>query len=135
MAPLAAELNCPELNTRFRSGSVDSLRVSGLHFLRPAERWPTDLTDDVYSFDRTRGNLLATSITTLAPKAREYGRDLSLAHKVIAVIMGVTSAALLLACLALVAYDTSTARTSDAGHRHCRPRCCNQQHSRHIVRD
>jgi hypothetical protein len=55
---------------------------------------------------------VATSITTLAPKAREYGRDLSLAHKVIAVIMGVTSAALLLACLALVAYDTSTARTS-----------------------
>jgi signal transduction histidine kinase/CheY-like chemotaxis protein len=55
---------------------------------------------------------LATSITTLAPWAREYGRDLSLARKVIAVIMGVTSTALLLACLALVAYDTTTARTS-----------------------
>jgi two-component system sensor histidine kinase/response regulator len=49
---------------------------------------------------------------TLALHFREWVRDLSLARKVIAVIMGVTSTALLLACLALVAYDSSTARTS-----------------------
>jgi hypothetical protein len=55
---------------------------------------------------------VVTSISTLARWAREYGRDLSLARKVIAVIMGVTSTALLLACVALVAYDTTTARTS-----------------------
>ena len=53
-----------------------------------------------------------TSIAALAPRIRTYGRDLSLARKVIAVIMGVSSTALLLACLALVAYDTTTARTS-----------------------
>jgi two-component system sensor histidine kinase/response regulator len=51
-------------------------------------------------------------MTVLALRLRERVRDLSLARKVIAVIMGVTSAALLLACLALVAYDTSTARTN-----------------------
>ena len=39
-------------------------------------------------------------------------RNLSLARKIIVVIMGVSSAALLLACLALVAYDSTTARTS-----------------------
>src|ERR1700687_2280637 len=51
-------------------------------------------------------------MTSLALRLREWVRDLSLARKVIAVIMGVTSTALLLACLALVAYDGSTARTS-----------------------
>jgi signal transduction histidine kinase/CheY-like chemotaxis protein len=44
-------------------------------------------------------------------RAREWVLNLSLAHKLIAVIMGVSSAALLLACLALVAYDSTTART------------------------
>ena len=51
-------------------------------------------------------------------RAREWVRDLSLARKVIAVIMGVTSAALVLACLALVAFDTTNARaglTRDIG--------------------
>jgi two-component system, sensor histidine kinase and response regulator len=43
---------------------------------------------------------------------RTWVRDLSLARKIIAVIMGVCSTALLLACAALIAYDTSTARTS-----------------------
>jgi two-component system, sensor histidine kinase and response regulator len=55
---------------------------------------------------------------TLGLRAREWVRDLSLARKVIAVIMGVTSAALVLACLALVAYDTRNARadlTRDIG--------------------
>ena len=42
----------------------------------------------------------------------EWVRSLSLARKVIAVIMGVTSAALLIACLALVEYDRSAARTT-----------------------
>ena len=49
---------------------------------------------------------------TLGRRVREWVRDLSLARKVIAVIMGVTSAALVLACLALVAYDSNTARAS-----------------------
>ncbi|MEO8755791.1 MAG: histidine kinase dimerization/phospho-acceptor domain-containing protein, partial [Casimicrobiaceae bacterium] len=39
-------------------------------------------------------------------------RDLSLSGKIVAVIMGVVSIALLLACVALLAYDGSTARTS-----------------------
>ena len=39
-------------------------------------------------------------------------RNLSLARKIIVVIMGVSSTALLLACLALVAYDSTTARTT-----------------------
>src|ERR1700722_14401630 len=47
-----------------------------------------------------------------ALRAGDWVRDLSLARKVIVVIMGVTSAALVLACAALVAYDSSTARTS-----------------------
>src|SRR5476649_526248 len=54
----------------------------------------------------------------LSLRAREWVRDLSLARKVIAVIMGVTSAALVLACLALVAFDTTNARaglTRDIG--------------------
>src|ERR1700682_4696455 len=55
---------------------------------------------------------MITSMAPLALGVREWVRDLSLARKVIAVIMGVTSTALLLACLALVAYDSSTARTS-----------------------
>src|ERR1700730_13721519 len=45
-------------------------------------------------------------------RAREWVRNLSVARKIIAVTMGVTSAALALACLALVAYDRTTARTS-----------------------
>ncbi len=44
-------------------------------------------------------------------RARQWVRDLSLARKIIALIMGVSSAALLLACLALVAYDSTAART------------------------
>src|SRR4029077_2839452 len=59
-----------------------------------------------------RARRVLTAMTVLALRLRERVRDLSLARKVIAVIMGVTSAALLLACLALVAYDTSTARTN-----------------------
>jgi signal transduction histidine kinase/DNA-binding response OmpR family regulator len=51
-------------------------------------------------------------MASLALRVREWVRDLSLARKVIVVIMGVTSTALLLACLALVAYDRSTARNS-----------------------
>src|SRR6185436_12703093 len=39
-------------------------------------------------------------------------RDVSLAHKIVAVIMGVSSIAVLLACVVLLAYDTSIARTS-----------------------
>ncbi|MQA30895.1 MAG: response regulator [Luteitalea sp.] len=42
---------------------------------------------------------------------RNWVRDLSLARKIILVIMGVSSTALLLACLALVGYDTTMART------------------------
>jgi two-component system, sensor histidine kinase and response regulator len=48
----------------------------------------------------------------LALRARNWVRNLSLARKIIVVIMGVSSTALLLACLALVAYDSTTARTS-----------------------
>jgi signal transduction histidine kinase/CheY-like chemotaxis protein/HPt (histidine-containing phosphotransfer) domain-containing protein len=44
-------------------------------------------------------------------RARDWVLNRSLAGKIIAVIMGVSSAALLLACLALVAYDSTTART------------------------
>ena len=51
-------------------------------------------------------------MTFLSLRARDWVRDLSLAHKVVAVTMGVTSTALLLACFALVEYDTSTARTN-----------------------
>ncbi|MEP7309833.1 MAG: CHASE sensor domain-containing protein [Acidobacteriota bacterium] len=49
---------------------------------------------------------------TYFARVGEWVRNLSLARKVIAVIMGVTSAALLIACLALVEYDRSTARTT-----------------------
>jgi hypothetical protein len=45
---------------------------------------------------------------TLGLRAREWVRDLSLARKVIAVIMGVTGAALVLACLALVRMTPAT---------------------------
>jgi two-component system, sensor histidine kinase and response regulator len=45
-------------------------------------------------------------------RAPEWVRNLSLARKIIVVTMGVTSTALLLACFALVAYDSTTARTS-----------------------
>src|SRR6185295_14654767 len=44
-------------------------------------------------------------------RVRDRLRNLSLAQQIIAVIMGVSSAALLLACLVLIAYDTTTART------------------------
>jgi len=47
----------------------------------------------------------------LAVRAQHWVRNLSLARKIIVVIMGVSSTALLLACLALVAYDSTTART------------------------
>ena len=47
-----------------------------------------------------------------AERARHFVRNLSLARKIIVVIMGVSSTALLLACLALVAYDSTTARTT-----------------------
>jgi two-component system, sensor histidine kinase and response regulator len=53
-----------------------------------------------------------TAMAHPARRAREWVRDLSLARKIILIIMGVTSTALLLACLALVAYDRTTARTS-----------------------
>ena len=49
---------------------------------------------------------------TYFARVGEWVRNLSLARKVTAVIMGVTSAALVIACLALVEYDRSTARTS-----------------------
>ena len=52
-----------------------------------------------------------TTLLPVALRARDWVRNLSLARKIIAVIMGVSSAALLLACLALVAYDSTTART------------------------
>jgi two-component system sensor histidine kinase/response regulator len=45
-------------------------------------------------------------------RGREWVRNLSIARKIVAVTMGVTSTALVLACLALVAYDRTTARTS-----------------------
>src|SRR4026208_2002115 len=48
----------------------------------------------------------------LAERAQHFVRNLSLARKIIVVIMGVSSTALLLACLALVAYDSTTARTT-----------------------
>jgi two-component system sensor histidine kinase/response regulator len=47
----------------------------------------------------------------LVLRARASVRNLSIARKIIAVTMGVTSTALLLACFALVAYDSATART------------------------
>jgi hypothetical protein len=47
----------------------------------------------------------------LAVRTQNWVRNLSLARKIIVVIMGVSSTALLLACLALVAYDSTTART------------------------
>ena len=47
----------------------------------------------------------------LAVRTQHWVRNLSLARKIIVVIMGVSSTALLLACLALVAYDSTTART------------------------
>jgi signal transduction histidine kinase/CheY-like chemotaxis protein len=43
---------------------------------------------------------------------RQSLRNLSLARKIIAVIMGVSSAALLIACAAVLRYDTSTARAA-----------------------
>jgi hypothetical protein len=49
---------------------------------------------------------------SLGRRARDAVRDLSLAHKLVAVIMGVSSMALLLACFVLLAYDTTIARTS-----------------------
>jgi signal transduction histidine kinase len=45
-------------------------------------------------------------------RVRAWARNLSLARKVIAVIMGVTSAALVLAGVSLVAYDRSAARNT-----------------------
>jgi methyl-accepting chemotaxis protein len=48
----------------------------------------------------------------LTLRARDWVCDLSLARKIILIIMGVTSTALLFACLALVAYDRTTARSS-----------------------
>src|SRR5712671_3284501 len=47
----------------------------------------------------------------LGPRARDWVRNLSLARKIVSVIMGVSSTAVLLACLVLLAYDTTTART------------------------
>jgi len=58
------------------------------------------------------GNESYTSMHALAERARHFVRNLSLARKIIVVIMGVSSTALLLACLALVAYDSTTARTT-----------------------
>jgi len=49
--------------------------------------------------------------TRPARRARDWVLNRSLAGKIVAVIMGVSSAALLLACLALMAYDSATART------------------------
>ena len=43
---------------------------------------------------------------------RDWVRGLSFARKIIAVIMGVSGTALLLACLAVIRYDTTTARTT-----------------------
>jgi signal transduction histidine kinase/CheY-like chemotaxis protein/HPt (histidine-containing phosphotransfer) domain-containing protein len=54
---------------------------------------------------------LLSGILGEAARARAWARNLSLAHKIIAVIMGVSSTALLLACVALVVYDTTTARS------------------------
>jgi two-component system, sensor histidine kinase and response regulator len=53
-----------------------------------------------------------TSMLPSVHGARDWVRNLSLARKIIAVIMGVSSTALLLACFALVAYDGTTAHTS-----------------------
>jgi two-component system sensor histidine kinase/response regulator len=49
---------------------------------------------------------------SLGLRARDWVRDLSLARKIVAVIMGVSSTAALLACFVLLAYDTTIARTS-----------------------
>jgi two-component system sensor histidine kinase/response regulator len=51
-------------------------------------------------------------MSPLGLRARNWVRDLSLAHKIVAVIMGVSSTAVLLACLVLLVYDTTIARTS-----------------------
>jgi two-component system, sensor histidine kinase and response regulator len=48
---------------------------------------------------------------SFASGVRNWMRNLSLAHRIVAVIMGVSSAALLLACLILIVYDSTTART------------------------
>ena len=55
---------------------------------------------------------MLTSMLALTRRARDSVRNLSLAQKIVAVTMGVSSAALLLACIAQVAYDSTTARTS-----------------------
>ena len=51
-------------------------------------------------------------MTRLSLRIRDWVRDLSIASKLIVLVMGVSSAALLLAFVALLAYDRSTARTS-----------------------
>src|SRR5688572_783598 len=59
----------------------------------------------------TRGDAL-TSITLMTLRASHWLNDRSLAGKIIAVTMGVSSAALLLACAALLVYDGANARHS-----------------------
>jgi signal transduction histidine kinase/CheY-like chemotaxis protein len=55
----------------------------------------------------------ATGSSRLSPlRVRNWARSLSLAQQIIAVIMGVSCAALLLAFLVLIAYDSTAARTS-----------------------
>ena len=72
--------------------------------------------------------------TRPAMRARDWVRNLSLAGKIIAVIMGVSSAALLLACLALVALrQHDRAHRPDARHRHARRRGRRDQHRRGVV--
>src|SRR3954469_4694335 len=45
-------------------------------------------------------------------RLRNWVRNLSLARKIVALTMGVSGAALVLACSAVIAYDSSTARSS-----------------------
>ncbi|MGH8264863.1 MAG: ATP-binding protein, partial [Steroidobacteraceae bacterium] len=54
----------------------------------------------------------AATPPSLALRVRGWVRDLSLARKIVTVIMGVSSTAMLLACLALIAYDASVARAA-----------------------
>jgi signal transduction histidine kinase/CheY-like chemotaxis protein len=51
-------------------------------------------------------------VKRLPHRARNWVRDRSLATKIMVLVMGLSSAALLIACVALIAYDRSTARTS-----------------------
>jgi signal transduction histidine kinase/CheY-like chemotaxis protein len=66
--------------------------------------------DPAYDYDPFRRPPTVTLPLALRPS--EWARNVSLARKIVAVIMGVSSTALLLLCVVVVVYDTRTARTS-----------------------